>query len=107
MDLSLPEGVAPAEELARFKRYLKNESALLKDMHRSGGLGREVCFARAVVIDSIIEHLFEAALQIATTKNFRKRPVMTVVAVGGYGRAELNPQSDIDIQFLCEYRLLS
>ena len=107
MDLSLPEGVTPVEELPRFKRHLKNESALLKDMHRSGGLGREVCFARAVVIDSIIQHLFEAALQIAPTKNFRKRPMMALIAIGGYGRAELSPQSDIDIQFLCEDRLLS
>ena len=60
VDLSLPEGVTPAEELPRFKRYLKKESALLKDMHRSGGLGREVCLARAVVIDSIIQHLFDS-----------------------------------------------
>ena len=104
--LTLPEGKTPAQELSRFKRFLKDESVLLKSLHRDGGLGREVCLARAAVIDSIIFHLFDAALQIAPAKSRQKRPVMAVAAIGGYGRAELSPHSDIDIQFLCEDRLL-
>ena len=92
--LVLPEGKAPAGELARYKRFLKHEAARLKKLHRSSGLGREVCMARAAVID-------------APLGKFKKVPSLAVIALGGYGRGELNPHSDIDIQFLCEDRLLN
>ena len=49
--MALPEGVEPSKELPRFKRFLKDESSRLKKLHRSGGLGREVCRARAAVMD--------------------------------------------------------
>ena len=103
--LALPDGIVPSQELPRFKRLLKDESARLKKLHRGGGLGREVCQARAAVIDAIISHLFESAVQLAPLGDLKSQPAMAVVAIGGYGRNELNPQSDIDIQFLCEDQL--
>ena len=105
--LTLPEDVLPSDELPLFKRYLKNEENLLKKLHREGGLGREVCRARAALMDALILNLFEAAARIAVKGTDGNQPAMAVVALGGYGRAELNPHSDIDIQFLCEDRLLS
>ena len=93
-------------ELARCKRFLKDEGARLKKLHRCGGLGREVCEARAVVIDALIVQLFKTAMNRAPMGKSKKPPAITVVALGGYGRAELNPHSDIDIQFLCSDRLL-
>ena len=55
-----------------------------------------------IASSGIIQQLFESALQIAVTKNFRKRPVMTVVAVGGYGGelliADGNIQNAMDAQ---------
>ncbi|MEE2714702.1 MAG: DUF294 nucleotidyltransferase-like domain-containing protein, partial [Verrucomicrobiota bacterium] len=105
--LTLPEGVLPSDELPLFKRYLKNEENLLKKLHREGGLGREVCRARAALMDALILNLFEAAVRIAAKETDEIQPAMAVIALGGYGRAELNPHSDIDIQFLCEDRLLS
>ena len=103
--LALPEGVEPSKELPRFKRFLKDESSRLKKLHRSGGLGREVCRARAAVMDAIIAQLFTTAVELAPLGDLKKRPAMAVIAIGGYGRKELNPQSDIDIQFLCDDRL--
>ncbi len=105
--LTLPEGVLPSDELPLFKRYLKNEENLLKKLHREGGLGREVCRARAALMDALILNLFEVAVRIAANETEGNQPAMAVIALGGYGRAELNPHSDIDIQFLCEDRLLS
>ena len=105
--LVLPEGKAPAGELARYKRFLKHEAARLKKLHRSSGLGREVCMARAAVIDALLKHLLRTAIGLAPLGKFKKVPSLAVIALGGYGRGELNPHSDIDIQFLCEDRLLN
>jgi [protein-PII] uridylyltransferase len=105
--LVLPEGRAPADELVRYKRFLKSEAIRLKKLHRSGGLGREVCVARAAVIDALLQHLFGAALELAPLGKYKKVPPIAVIALGGYGRSELNPHSDIDVQFLCEDRLFN
>ena len=105
--LVLAEGQTPAAELSRYKRFLKDEAARLKKLHRGGGLGREVCRARAAVIDALIRHLLDTAIGLAPLGKFKKPPSIAVVAIGGYGRAELNPQSDIDILFLCDDRLLA
>jgi len=105
--LVLPKGKTPAGELGRYKRFLKGEAIRLKKLHRSGGLGREVCAARAAVIDALLQHLLRAALDLAPLGKFRKEPAIAVIALGGYGRGELNPHSDVDIQFLCEDRLLN
>ncbi|MBT5321207.1 MAG: [protein-PII] uridylyltransferase [Verrucomicrobiales bacterium] len=105
--LVLAEGQTPAAELVRYKRFLKDEAARLKKLHRGGGLGREVCHARAAVIDALIRHLIDTAIGLAPLGKFKSPPAIAVVAIGGYGRAELNPQSDIDILFLCDDRLLA
>lgn len=103
--LALPEGAVPSRELPRFKRFLKDESTRLKKLHRSGGLGRELCRARAAVMDAIIAELFTTAVEQAPLGDLKTPPLMAVIAIGGYGRKELNPQSDIDIQFLCDDQL--
>ena len=103
----LAEGQTPAAELARYKRFLKDEATRLKKLHRGGGLGREVCRARAAVIDALIRHLLDTAIGLAPLGKFKSPPAIVVVAIGGYGRAELNPHSDIDILFLCDDRLLA
>ena len=104
--LPLDPGQTPAQELARYKRFLKDEFARLKKLHRGGGLGREVCEAHAAVIDALLGHLLQTAVALAPLENLKEHPPLAVVATGGYGRSELNPQSDIDIQFLCSENLL-
>ena len=61
--LTMPEDTLPSKELPRFKRFLKGEESRLKKLHQEGGLGREVCHVRAAIIDALIQHLFEAAVQ--------------------------------------------
>ena len=104
--LHLDPGQTPAQELARYKRFLKDEFARLKKLHRGGGLGREVCEAHAAVIDALLGHLLQTAVALAPLENLKEHPPLAVVATGGYGRSELNPQSDIDIQFLYSDNLL-
>jgi [protein-PII] uridylyltransferase len=96
--LTLPPGRKPAEELARYRGFLKEESARLKMLHRGGEGGLAVCRARAAVMDVLIRHIF-AALKSAFPAP-GKPPRIALVAYGGYGRAELNPCSDVDLMFL-------
>ena len=98
--LRLPPDRQPSQELARYKNFLKVESHRLKILHRGGAGGREICVARAAMMDVLLRHIL-AAVQGATEGETRMtRPRFTLVAIGGYGRGELNPASDIDIMFL-------
>ena len=52
--LSLPAKTHPRSELARYRNFLKVETHRLKIVHRAGGEGREVCHARAEIIDLLL-----------------------------------------------------
>jgi [protein-PII] uridylyltransferase len=98
--LSLPDGKMPAQELARFKAFLKVETHRVKLLHRSGGGGREVCRARAAILDVLLRYLWNAAKSTLSEQAQKQFPPLALIAIGGYGRAELNPHSDIDFMFL-------
>jgi [protein-PII] uridylyltransferase len=100
--LVLPPKVSPRLELARYKNFLKVETHRLKILHRAGGEGREICRARSVIIDLVLRHILEGVKNASPLLAPNPWPVVTLVAIGGYGRAELNPHSDIDIMFLHE-----
>jgi [protein-PII] uridylyltransferase len=98
--LVLPPGKKPCDELARYKRWLKQESHRLKIEHRSGADGLTVCRARATVLDLLLQHFWQVAKDNLSPQAQREFPQLALVAIGGYGRAELCPRSDIDFMFL-------
>ena len=93
-------GIPRNQQLSSYKRYLELENKMLKRWHLRGEPGRQICQMRAMMIDVVIENLFLSALDLYITKYGKLQFRMAVVATGGYGRAELNPHSDIDIMFL-------
>jgi len=103
--LVLPPLSKPAEELPRYKRFLKVETHRLQILHRGGAGGIEVCQARSTVLDVLIRHLWEEIQRVYPAQG--KAPKIALVAFGGYGREELNPFSDIDLMFLHEAQLES
>ncbi len=98
--LPLPPGCLATQELGRYKAFLKLETHRLKMHHRAGGGGLETCGARAAILDVLLQYLWEAARSNLSEEMRKDFPPVALVAIGGYGRAELNPHSDVDIMFL-------
>lgn len=105
--LPLPPGRKPTAELDRYRNFLKVESHRLKILHRGGGSGREVCRARAAILDLLLRHILEGTRAATPELAEKNLPPIALVAIGGYGRGELNPFSDIDFMFLHTGELVS
>jgi len=80
--------------------------AHLEALHRSGASGHTVVRLQSAAMDRVVAMLWEKALQGARKparggRARRPRPSpVAVVALGGYGRRELAPYSDVDLLLL-------
>ena len=87
------------------KSYIERGRKVLCERHRQGASGLEVAAAYSTVMDHLIRQLLGA---ISAELLFRfpgEPPRFAIVAQGGYGRGELNPQSDIDLLFLHRWKV--
>ncbi len=75
------------------RALLAEEGARIREAHFSGAGGSEVVQRRTALIDSTLRDLHRGISA--------QGPLPAAVAIGGYGRGELNPFSDIDILLLC------
>jgi len=89
----------PTEVLPLYKKFLKVEEHRLRLKHQAGGGGREVCARRAELVDILLRYVFGAAAATVRGNGETKVPV-ALIALGGYGRGELNPFSDVDVMVL-------
>ena len=58
---------------------------MLQRYHLKGDSGIRLTRARSIIIDVLIQNLFDYALRVAE-ESFRKIKPMAVLATGGYGR---------------------
>src|SRR5438093_8124557 len=86
----------PSEVLSSYKKFLKLEEHRLRLKHQAGGGGREICARRGELVDVILRHVFTAA----TSAVGQPKTSLALIALGGYGRGELNPFSDVDVMLL-------
>jgi [protein-PII] uridylyltransferase len=92
--------VPVAVRLAAGKEFLRTEMAGLRARHEAGASGLEICHERAEIIDELLAHLFNYALESYVRVHGPLPAPVTLVALGGYGRGELSPLSDVDVMFL-------
>lgn len=106
LSLSLLEESRIESDPARgAKTYLQKGRSLLFERHRAGAGGREIVCTYTTMVDYLIRRLFEVCSQDYVRRYPSLNPRCAIIAQGGYGRAELNPRSDIDLLFLYSWKL--
>ncbi len=83
---TLPPPVAP------YREALKNAAGLLAEQFQAGTDVVELVHARARFVDSILHRAWQAHVPADADAS--------LIAVGGYGRGELHPASDVDVLIL-------
>ena len=79
--------------LPLFKEILNNATDVLKQRFKAGRAATELVHARSNVVDTV---LIKAWLEFFP----QDANDIALLAVGGYGRSELHPSSDVDVQIL-------
>src|SRR3954447_3051136 len=92
----------PTEVLPLYKKFLKVEEHRLRLRHQASGGGREICSHRAELVDVLLRYAFDAASAVVVRGNGEPETSLALIALGGYGRGELNPFSDVDVMLLHE-----
>ena len=72
----------------------------LRERHRQGAGGLEVVQAHSVLVDGVLSEIYEKLASRHGGKAITRK--IALVCLGGYGRGELNPHSDIDLMFLLD-----
>ncbi len=85
----------PDQALATVKSAVENINKGLKQLYQGGAPVEDIVLGRAALTDRILSALFN---YFFTSIN----QAVALVAVGGYGRGELHPASDIDLMLLLQ-----
>lgn len=88
------------DRLSGCQEFYKAEREWVKEQHRAGASGLEVVSGLTAIVDCLVKTLSEPAfLSYKQTAN-GNTVALSLVAIGGYGRSELCPLSDVDLMFL-------
>ena len=79
--------------VALFRKTLKDAHRRLQEAFQQGTPAAELVLRRAEIIDSLLKKIWQRIMP-------QDGEAVALVAVGGYGRGELHPGSDIDLQIL-------
>jgi [protein-PII] uridylyltransferase len=94
-------GERPGRVARAWVNAVREELAL---RHFAGASGMEIVREYTGCVDRMVRALYRHADRHHSKRFSRLNQRLAVVARGGYGRGELNPQSDIDLLFLHDYK---
>ncbi len=94
---TLPRG--RTETLRLCKQFVRLKEQRIKQRHRAGTGGAEICRMRSDLVDYLVKILWEESMA-ALPANVREEVNVSVVAHGGYGRQVMSPGSDVDLTFM-------
>src|ERR1700748_508575 len=83
------------------RRYQRRMLEIRGACEAGGTSGAETIAARAAALDELVTGLWTREVE----RDGRLSAGVALVAVGGYGRRELFPYSDVDVLFLLDGRL--
>ena len=87
-----------AQVVARYSESLAQERARIRDAFLSGaGTAHETADAHAILMDETLQAIWH---EIGTARGVDLADHLALLAVGGYGRGQMAPESDIDLLFL-------
>lgn len=96
-------GVVPSipEQREALKAYRRQRYEAIRTRQQHGATGGQIVASLTDLADEIIDRLYRQTLQAATPDTrWRLEDGLAIVALGGYGRGELAPFSDLDLMFL-------
>jgi len=83
-----------------FRQTHEDGRTFLQGRFAAGATGREIVRGHAFLTDQLLQHLWRLLAEYLEAE--RRTTPLSLAAVGGYGRAELHPYSDIDLLVLHE-----